>query len=112
MILTEDNASSYAYGLSQYLNKWKTEKDSKNFGGKFNNERLRKNNIDNIFNYTSSDAFVEEVINVFKVKYPKLLKLYESTIKNLAKRYAVEKMRISKRTTVSVVSEEAKYFNY
>ena len=68
MILTEDNASSYAYGLSQYLNKWKTEKDSKNFGGKFNNERLRKNNIDNIFNYTSSDAFVEEVINVFKVK--------------------------------------------
>ena len=45
MILTEDNASSYAYGLSQYLNKWKTEKDSKNFGGKFNNERLRKNNI-------------------------------------------------------------------
>ena len=112
MILTEDNASSYAYGLSQYLNKWKTKEDSKNFGGKFNNERLRKNNIDNIFNYTSSDAFVEEVINVFKVKYPKLLKLYESTIKNLAKRYAVEKMRISKRTTASVASEEIKYFNY
>ena len=42
MTLTEDNAGSYAYGLSQCLNKWKTKEDSKNFSGKFNNERLRK----------------------------------------------------------------------
>ena len=112
MNLTEDNAGSYAYGLSQCLNKWKTKEDSKNFSGKFNNERLRKNNIDNIFNYTSSDDFVNEVINVFKAKYPKLLKLHEATISNLAKDYATNKMRISKRTTASVVSEEARYFNY
>lgn len=112
MTLTEDNAGSYAYGLSQCLNKWKTKEDSKNFSGKFNNERLRKNNIDNIFNYTSSDDFVNEVINVFKAKYPKLLKLHEATIRNLAKDYAINKMKISKRTTASVVSEEARYFNY
>lgn len=112
MILTEDTASSYAYGLSQCLNKWKTEEDGKNFGGRFNNERLKKNNIDNIFDYTNSDVFVNDVINIFKAKYPKLLKLHEVTIRNLAKSYAVEKMKIAKRSTASVVSEAVKYFNY
>ena len=111
MILTEDNASSYAYGLSQCLIKWKTENDAKNFGGHFNNERLKKNNIDNIFNYTNADDFVNDVINTFKANYPKLLKLHETTIRNLAKSYAVEKIKIAKKSTASVVSESS-YFNY
>ena len=40
------------------------------------------------------------------------MKLHEATIRNLAKDYAINKMRISKRTTASVVSEKARYFNY
>ena len=36
MTLTEDNAGSYAYGLSQCLNKWKTKEDSKNLSSNQN----------------------------------------------------------------------------
>lgn len=112
MILNEDNAGSYAYGLSHHLLKWGGKGDWNNFGATFNKNRLHN---DDKFNYDNAEDFVKAVVAVFKERYPKLLKLYESTIKNLSRAYAIEKMKFSthgEEVASSSVIEEVNYFNY
>lgn len=108
MILNEDNAASYAYGLKTVFSKeFKQEGDIIAFGGSFNNKRLKQENP-SIFNYKSKDDFVNEVLENFKTNYTKIYNKYKEIIKDLAASYAVEKMKISKKGTASVTT----YFNY
>ena len=109
IIKEEDNAASYAKGLADCLSRDITnDENCKDFGGNFNRKRIP---LDSIFNYKDKDVFVNEVLSIFKAKYPKLFKKYSFIIKDLASSYANEKMKVSKIVTASV-STEFKYFNY
>jgi hypothetical protein len=109
MIINEDNAGAFSKGLLKVLGKdIKTEADYSAFGGKWVKERVGK---DNIFNYDDPEIFVRDVINVFTVSYPTVLRGYRTIIKDLARDYAKEKIKYSHKGE-GYVQESVKYFNY
>lgn len=116
MILKEDNASSYAKALANVLSKHIKDDNSANafsaWGGSFNTERL--NVPDNIFNYTDSSAFANEVAaNIQKIN-PQVFSKFKNIITHLATDYATKKMKTSHKGVgvASIRTEEVNYFPY
>lgn len=116
MILKEDNASSYAKALANVLSKHIKDEDTNNafsaWGGSFNTNRLSI--PDNIFNYTDTNTFANEVAaNIQKIN-PQVFSKFKNIITHLATDYATKKMKTSHKGVgvASVRTEEVNYFPY
>lgn len=105
-LLFEDTGSSFAYSLAKELqtnlsnSKRKINNSYNGFVQDFVRNRLTKlsntkdinnNLVKDLFNYDNYFVFENEVLNYFRLKFPKLLKQYLNVIKRASKLYYDQK---------------------